>query len=100
MLKTYVLEKNINQPIILLDKERYIKNFILAFIWNNFHIMDDINHKAYWNPFTLLLEPVTFDQAPFVLINQPVEIFLADVKKAIIQITMLSLFLLLKIWMN
>jgi len=80
-VKTYVLEKNINQPIILLDKERYIKNFILAFIWNNFHIMNDINHKAYWNPFTLLLEPVTFDQAPFVLINQPVEIFLANVKK-------------------
>ena len=80
-VKTYVLEKNINQPIILLDKERYIKNFILSFIWNNFHIMNDINHKAYWNPFTLLLEPVTFDQAPFILIKQPVETFLADVKK-------------------
>ena len=80
-VKTYVLENNISQPIILLDKERYIKNFILAFIWNNFHIMSDINHKAYWNPFTLLLEPITFDQAPFILINQPIEKHLNDVKK-------------------
>ena len=80
-VKTYVLEKNISQPIILLDKEKYIKNFILAFIWNNFHIMNDVNHKAYWNPFTLLLEPITFDQAPFVLINQPIEKHLNDVKK-------------------
>ena len=80
-VKTYVLEKNISQPIVLLDKEKYIKNFILAFIWNNFHIMSDINHKAYWNPFTLSLEPITFDQAPFVLINKPIEKHLNDVKK-------------------
>ncbi len=80
-VKTYVLENNINQPNILLDKEKYIKNFILAFIWNNFHIINDINHKSYWNPFTLLLEPVSFDQGPFVLINQQIDDYLNIIKK-------------------
>ena len=79
-VKTYVLENNINQPNILLDKEKYIKNFILAFIWNNFHIINDINHKAYWNPFTLLLEPVSFDQAPFLIINQQIDDHLNFIK--------------------
>ena len=38
---------------------------ICSFIWNNFHTLSAHNTRYYFNPYTLMLEPISSDQEAF-----------------------------------
>ena len=69
---TYILNNKLSNKLeILYDKDKHVMNFLISLIWNSMHTLYDNNSKYYLNPFTLLLEPITTDQAGFVLHQKP-----------------------------
>ena len=59
---SYIADKRINKDLRLYDIDSHAMSYILASIWGNWHTLADYNSKYYFNPYTLLLEPITADQ--------------------------------------
>jgi hypothetical protein len=69
---TYILNSKLNnKSSTLYDKDKHIVSFLISLIWNSMHTLYDNNLRYYLNPYTLLLEPITTDQASFSLHRKP-----------------------------
>ncbi|MBT5751052.1 MAG: hypothetical protein HOI39_08010 [Flavobacteriales bacterium] len=44
------------------DNDSFSQALILSLVWGSSHVLEDHNIKYYFNPFTLILEPIILDQ--------------------------------------
>lgn len=63
---SYVMQKFITEDEQdIVDVESFLREGLAAVAWNNRHTIAVNNVRAYFNPYTLKLEPITTDQGAF-----------------------------------
>ena len=59
---SYIFNSRISNNNIY-DTDSFSKALIMSLVWNNMHPLAHPNSRYYFNPYTLMLEPITTDQA-------------------------------------
>ena len=63
---SYILQKKLQGDNKKLFAVKELANLLIcSFIWNNFHTLSAHNTRYYFNPYTLMLEPISSDQEAF-----------------------------------
>jgi hypothetical protein len=68
---SYVLKHRLQSSPFLYDVDSFSKVFILATMWNDWHVLANSNSRYYFNPYTLKLEPITTDEGSYGMLNDP-----------------------------
>ena len=53
----------------IFDTNAFTKNYLMAKVWGANHTLDLTNSRFYFNPYTLMLEPISMDQGAFVALD-------------------------------
>jgi len=72
---SYIFNSRISKNNIY-DTDSFSKALILSLVWNNSHSLANPNARYYFNPYTLMLEPITTDQGHWTEIqDRNIELF-------------------------